>query len=482
MSKNLPLLFLLLLLPGINCAQDREAIENGLLAGVRINGEAVKTHNINDRMALHHVPGVSIAVIRGDSVHWAAGYGIANSDLKTMVDENTLFQAGSISKPIAALAALKLADQGVVDLDRDVNQYLSRWKIPDNEFTKTEKVTLRRILSHTAGLTVHGFPGYNATDSFPSDLSVLNGKGNTPPITTDAVPGAKWRYSGGGYTVMENLVEEVSGKPFHVYMTSEILEPLGMSRSTYEQPLPEARKQEASGAYDVRGDLISGWWCNHPEQAAAGLWTTPSDLARYLLAIQNIAVTGKPGLLSHEMTGLMLTRVQNNWGLGPTLRGTGDSLMFGHGGKNAGFTNDMMAWVYRGEGVVIMTNGDNGGRIIAEIYRALSREYGWNLAPQKTVDRFPIDETSRKDLPGKYQMFKATPDTPEIIIDIAFEGEELIGLDLVEKQSYRMIQSGKLKFTDPDTADEISFVKTGDPGTWSFIWNGRYRFVRMNDE
>ncbi len=481
MPKILPLLFLLLLLfPGVSCAQDREAIENGLVRAVRINGEAVKTHNILDRMALHHVPGVSIAVIRGDSVHWAKGYGIANSDLGTVVDENTLFQAGSISKPIAALAALKLADQGTVDLDLDVNQYLSRWKIPDNEFNKNEKVTLRRILSHTAGLTVHGFPGYTATDSFPSDLSVLNGKGNTPPILNDAVPGATWRYSGGGYTVMENIIEEVSGKPFHLFMRDEILNPLGMSRSTYEQPLPTALHHEASGAYDATGTLVSGWWHNYPEQAAAGLWTTPSDLARYMLAIQSISRNKQAGILSVEMTKEMVTRQKNNWGLGPKLAGDGDSLLFGHGGKNAGFTNDMIAWVKMGEGVVIMTNGDNGGRIIAEIYRAMSREYGWNLAQQKTVDRLPLDDIDIQDLPGNYQLFKATPDTPDITIEIAFDGEELIALVSIQKQSYRMIHTGKLKFTDPDTSDEISFVKAGDPGTWSFIWNGMYRFVKMN--
>lgn len=180
-----------------------QAIENSLLETIQVIGDTVRTHNILERMDHYNVPGVSIAIVQNGEIKWAKGYGVANTKTGAKVDENTLFQAGSISKPIAALAALKLYENGDIGLDQNVNRYLKGWQVPDNEFTVKEKVTIRRLLTHTAGTTVHGFPGYDQDDSFPSDIDVLSGKGNTGIVSVDVVPGSMWRYSGGGYTVME---------------------------------------------------------------------------------------------------------------------------------------------------------------------------------------------------------------------------------------------------------------------------------------
>ena len=285
---------------------DRNAIENGLLKEIQVKGDTPELFNLEERMKVHNVPGVSIAVIENGKLKWAKGYGIANTNTNQKVDVNTLFQAGSISKPIAALAALKLVDEGKLNLDEDVSKHLKSWKVPDSKFTDTEKVTLRRLLTHTAGMTVHGFPGYTQKDSFPSINTVLNGKGNTPAIFVDTTPGSMWRYSGGGYTVMEKIVEDMTGLSLEDYMAEYILPQMDMTNSTYSQPLKESMQNNVSAAYYGDGKIIEGLWHNYPEQAAAGLWTTPSDLAKYLIEIHNIYENGVEGVLSKKMVTQMI--------------------------------------------------------------------------------------------------------------------------------------------------------------------------------
>lgn len=339
--------------------------------------EPMGEFNILQLMKYYDVPGVSIAVVDNGKLDWAKGYGIANTDTGYKVGNETLFQAGSISKPIAALAALQLASEGKVQLYSNINKYLKNWKIEENEFTASEKVTLERLLTHTAGATVHGFPGYRQKDSFPTIEAVLNGKGNTDQIRVDAIPGSNWRYSGGGYTVMEKMIEDVSGLPLEDYMRKHVLEPMNMDNSTYSQPLPEVWHSTASAAYNNQGQIVDGLWHNYPEQAAAGLWTTPTDLAKYCIEIQEILSGKKQGVVSKKMVELMLIKHENNWGLGISLDGEGDDLKFGHGGKNEGFTNNLVAFAHKGRAVIIMTNGDNGGKLIGEVQKSIFEHYKW---------------------------------------------------------------------------------------------------------
>jgi CubicO group peptidase (beta-lactamase class C family) len=194
----------------IDISTDINTIENGLLPLMKAEGDSIKKYNILERMEHYNVPGVSIAIVENGEIKWAKGYGMANTESKTEVNSNTIFQAGSISKP---LAALKLVEEDSLNLDQDISEYLKDWQIPESQFTKDEKVTLRRLLTHTSGMTVHGFPGYKQTDTFPTIIEVLDGKGNTPQIFVDTIPGSIWRYSGGGYTLMEKLVEDISKKP-----------------------------------------------------------------------------------------------------------------------------------------------------------------------------------------------------------------------------------------------------------------------------
>ena len=286
-------------------------IENSLIKNIQIK-DSIKEFNILERMEFYKVPGVSIAVVENGKIKWAKGYGYANTDTETKVNANTLFQAGSISKPLSALAALKLFENDSLDLNKNVNYYLKKWQIPENKFTKTKKITLEKLLTHTAGMTVHGFPGYKQTDDFPEIIDVLNGKGNTPKIVVDTIPGSIWRYSGGGYTVMEKVIEDVSGLSFDEYMSKNILLPIGMKNSTYQQPITKVWQNNISAAYDGNGKLIKGLWNNYPEQAAAGLWTTASDLALYCIEIQDIIQGKKDGILTKKTVDRMLTKHKNN--------------------------------------------------------------------------------------------------------------------------------------------------------------------------
>ncbi len=410
--KKLFLILLPLVVIVVSCKKEKTIdepeeivlIENGLLGAVQIEGQPLKTYTLEERMDYFNVPGLSIAIVENGKLKWAKGYGIANTEFGTKVNTSTLFQAGSISKPLAALAVLKLVEAGKVDLDVNVNNYLKGWKIPENRFTKDEKVTLRRLLTHTAGTTIHGFPGYTSKDEFPSITQVLNGEGNTDSVYVDTVPGSIWRYSGGGYTIMEKVVEDVSGQPLEDFAWQEVLEPMGMQNSTFEQPLSPKYHKQASAAYNGDGERIDTYWNNYPEQAAAGLWTTPTDLAKYCIEIQNIRAGKEKGILAKEIVDQMLTKDQNEWGLGPALSKEGDSLLFGHGGKNAGFTNNFFAFANQGNAAIVMTNADQGWNLIEEILRAISKHYDWGVNGYKTVSAIEVSSELLKGLEGTYQI------------------------------------------------------------------------------
>lgn len=486
-TLNLSILTLVLLLFACKSEQpvaapetrpEVKAIEDGLLGAIEIEGQEPETFNIYDRMEFHHVPGLSIAVVKDGKIAWAKGYGMANTESGTKVDENTLFQAGSISKPVAALAALKLVQEGKVDLDTDINTYLKGWKVPESPFTETEKVTLRRLLTHTAGMTVHGFPGYQQKDTFPTIEQVLNGEGNTPKIYVDTFPDAIWRYAGGGYTVMEKMVEDVTGMPLEAYMKEHILEPMGMTHSTYDQPLTDKDHAQASAAYDGNGQLYEGLWHNYPEQAAAGLWTTPTDLAKYCMVIQEIVAGKTDGVLSQETVSQMLTKHKNDWGLGPALEWNGDSLRFQHGGKNAGFTNFMTAFAHRGDAVIVMTNADNGGALAREIMRGISRYYDWGIMNARTIETVDLTEEALDKLTGKYR-FDDPRNDGEYIVTILRENNYLIVDDSNNGQRDKMVPIAADTFIDVGDGDEMVMKMDAEP--LEFSWNNRFRFIRMEE-
>jgi CubicO group peptidase (beta-lactamase class C family) len=446
-------------------------IENGLIKNIQIKGDSAQRFNIQERMDYYKVPGVSIAVVENGKIKWAKGYGYANTETGTKVDINTLFQAGSISKPLAALSALKLIENDSLELNKDVNYYLKEWQVPESKFTKTEKVTLEKLLTHTAGMTVHGFPGYQQADEFPEIIDVLNGNGNTAKILVDTIPGSIWRYSGGGYTVMEKVVEDVSGMSLDEYMTKNILIPIGMKNSTFQQPITKEWQNNISAAYDGNGVIIKGLWNNYPEQAAAGLWTTASDLALYCIEIQEINQGKEDGVLTRKTVDKMLTKHKNDWGLGPSLQNQKDSLIFGHGGKNAGFTNDMKAYAYQGNAIVVMTNADNGGKLISEIQNAVSKHYNWSISQPKTIEIIKLSDIELKQYAGKYEL-----KTQNITLEVQFKENQLFLTNTPIGNLYLMPLTNT-KFMDLESGAVIEFLVDGKVN--GFMVNNIFKFVKI---
>ncbi|HMD09903.1 MAG TPA: serine hydrolase [Candidatus Acidoferrum sp.] len=382
-------------------------IENGLLPAVIIKGQPPQSMTIADRMAHYKVPGVSVAFFDHGQIIWTKTYGLADVASKKPVTPETLFQAASISKPVAALAALRLVQDGQLTLDEDVNVKLRTWKVPENAFTVKEKVTIRRILSHSAGLTVHGFAGYASDEPVPTVVQILNGEkpANSDPIRVDVVPGTLWRYSGGGYVVLQTLLSDVTGKPFPQIMRELVLGPAGMTHSTYEQPLPQNRASEAATPYRADGSPAKGGAHTYPEMAPAGLWTTPSDLARMAMEVQNEYMGKSSKILSQDMARQMLTRQFGTSGLGFGLESPGEKPRFAHGGANEGFRCNIETYTDSGQGFAVMTNSDSGGELTEEIFRAVAKEYGW-------PDFHPIEHTLVKINPAT---FAAYPGTYEIL-------------------------------------------------------------------
>lgn len=389
-------------------------VESGLLPPARLAGTTSEPWTIAARLAAHRVPGVSIAVIDGGKIAWARGYGLARVGDAATVTADTLFQAASISKPVAAAALLTLVDAGKLALDTDVNSTLTSWKIPTAPVAAGEPVTLRRLLSHTAGLTVHGFAGYAAAAPRPTLLQLLDGAppANSPAIRVALRPGSKWQYSGGGFCVAQQLLLDVAGETFSAYARAHVLTPAGMAASTFEQPIPADLAPRAAAGHRAAGDRIAGDAHVYPEQAAAGLWTTPSDLARFILALAHSRSPAEtPDRILKPTTAQAMVTVplaDSGYGLGIGVLGTGDALQFTHSGSNEGFRCSLVFYPATGRGAIVMTNSDNGGALIPEILRAISREYGWpdyQIVEKKAVRMPPAAFTT---FVGRYQREETT--------------------------------------------------------------------------
>ena len=438
------------------------AVEGALMPGLVFAGEPAETQTLAERMEELHVPGVSVAVIRDGEIEWARGYGMADVESGRPVTPETLFQAASISKPVAALAALRLVQDGRIGLDDDVNTALTSWQVPANEFTEGAPVTLRRLLSHSAGTTVHGFPGYARDVEQPSTVDVLDGNGNTDPVRVDVEPGTLYRYSGGGYTVMQLLVADLHGKTFPEVMAETVLGPIGMSRSTYEQPLPESRWEEAATGYRADGSPVEGGWHVYPEMAPAGLWTTPSDLARYAIEVQHARVGESDAVITQATAEEMLRPVLSNHGLGPGIGNDGST--FGHGGANEGFRCNLVAALDGSWGMVVMTNGDAGGSLAREILLTLAREYGWPGPRPREVALVELTPEQLAPFAGGYEI----PGFGVIEISVA---EDRLRADLPDGRSAELRPMSEERFIDPDDGQEITFVFDGDEVTGADLGN-----------
>jgi CubicO group peptidase (beta-lactamase class C family) len=377
-----------------------------LLPPVLIQGE--NGWSLEERMRRWKVEAVSVAVVRDFRVAWTEARGFAERESRVPATTETLFQAGSISKPVAAAGILRRVEKGELALDRDVNEYLKSWKLPDNELTAKRKVTLELLLSHSAGTTVHGFPGYAVGEPVPTVQQVLDGAppANTEAVRVDLEPGTKFRYSGGGTTIAQLVQTDTTGRPFPELLRELVLIPAGMTHSTYEQPLPPGKLARAAAGYRADGTLLAGKRHTYPEMAAAGLWTTSEDLARFGIAIAK-SLRGDPGsLLSREMARRMTTPYLSDGpaGLGLFIQKQGSDVYFGHDGSDEGFQAMLIMHRDKGYGAAVMANSDRGVALAREILRGIARENRWEGYLPEPVRTVQLAASDLAPVAGRYRI------------------------------------------------------------------------------
>jgi len=334
-------------------------------------------------MTQFHVPGVSIAVVKDFKIDWAKAYGTADAETGAPVTTATMFQAASISKTIAAMASVRAAQDGRFSLDQDVNSILKSWQLPGGAFTKDRAVTPRMLMSHTSGTgDGFGFPGYAPGAPLPTVVQILDGvsPSSLRQVRLERPPLTGFKYSGGAVMIEQLALTDAVGKPFEQIAREWILDPIGMSNSTYEQPLPVSRQQQAARAHDRNGARRGDSWHVYPEQAASGLWTTPTDLAKFVIEVQQTLLGRSTRVLSKASMHEMVTPV----GVGPFAVGfqmekRGEGWYFMHGGSNWGFQCDMVGHRVKGYGMVIMTNSDSGGALIQELRKRIEQDEHWDV-------------------------------------------------------------------------------------------------------
>ena len=440
-------------------------IENNLVPGIMIEGHEYPGWTIQERMKNYRVPGVSIAFFEDGRIAWTRTYGYLDTDSAEMVNVGTRFQAASISKPVAASGMMALAESGKFDIDADVNTYLSEWKMPGNPDAPDEIITLRRLVTHNAGLTVHGFRGYAEGEDVPSTLDVLQGNGNSDAVFPDTIPGSIWRYSGGGYTLMQYVIEENIDESFPEFMRNTVLDPVGMERSTYVQPLPADMRDNTSIGHRPDGNAVKGKWHTYPEMAAAGLWTTPTDLSKWALAMQRAFNGSNDEFIQPETARKILTKHMDDWGLGPALGGEGDSLYFRHGGANEGYRCMLFAQASEGgQGIAIMTNSDLGGALMNEIIRAVDKAYGWNVYKPALKTVIDLDEEELAAFEGVYH------GGPQIEVNVFLEDGQLKGR--VDQNVFLLYPEAPDQFFDDQDGQSLFFHRTEDGTITGFTVEG----------
>lgn len=346
------------------------------------NRQGLDALTLQEVMQRFRVPGVSVAVIKDFNIHWAKGYGVADVETGRPVQVDSLFQAASISKPVTAMAALRLVQDGRFSLDDDVNTLLKSWHVPRSDLTRDRPVTPRSLLSHTSGADDgFGFPGYDPSAARPTVVQILDGEGpsNVGRVVFARPPFQAFKYSGGALTIMQLALTDLLGTSFAEIMQTHVLAPLRMTNSSFEQPLPEALAPRAVRAHNRQGRGMGAPWHVYPEQAAAGLWTTPSDLARFAIEVQR-AIRGPSGNLLKQATAREMV---SPTGVGPFAVGLsvekrGEGWYFSHGGSNWGFQCNLLTHLRKGYGVVVMTNGDAGTVVINDIEARVASAYDWD--------------------------------------------------------------------------------------------------------
>ncbi len=384
----------------------RAAVENGLLPIVRIVDRPLRW-TMDERLAHYGCPGAAVAVMRDGTIDWAAGFGRRDADRPDPVGPDTVFMVASCSKPVTAVMVLQQVERGVLDLDVDVNRYMRRWQVPANEFTADQPVTLRHCLSHTAGLSINGW-GIVLQDGSPvptiDDLLAGRPPSTMGPVVVNKAYDGTSRYSGGGYLIAQMVLEDVLGIGFDDLAEQMLFGPLGMTNSSFTQPLaPRLRSDVASGHGDD-GRPHPGGWSISSEMATGGLFSTARDYATFLLAVR-ASWAGEPGaVLGRSIAREMLTRHERgDFGLGIRVLGDGP-VRINHGGSNDGYQSETNTYLESGDGAVVLTNATSGIFLYREVLNGIADVYDWPeflLAPKRLHH---LSDAEMAELSGSYRI------------------------------------------------------------------------------
>lgn len=340
---------------------------------------------INKLLSEYKTPGVSIVILDSFKVVYAKGFGKLNINEKTAVNPATIFQSASIGKSITAVALMYYVEKGFFNLDENVNIKLRSWKLAETEFTQHEKVTLRRLLSHTAGVNVHGFDGYYFNQKLPDLLQVLDGKSpaNSEAVKVINTPGNEFDYSGGGYLVIQKLMEDVLNKPFEEIVGEAVFKRINMNNTFYAAT---SEYKNTAFAHDSTGNLsVNGKYHKFIEYGAgAGLWTTAEDLSKFVLELIR-SYHGKSNILLSQKSVKKMFKAQNNayskgfgsdYGLGFYTKNNGAEVF--HGGSNdPGYEHMMYFYPELGKGAIILTNGFRGSELWQDLIIRIAQKFEW---------------------------------------------------------------------------------------------------------
>ncbi|PRO68352.1 serine hydrolase domain-containing protein [Alteromonas gracilis] len=424
-------------------SQEANLLKTGLTERIRIEGQEVDYQSLEQRQAHYDVPGVSVAFMRNGQLAWTMQSGVKDVTTELDVDENTVFQAGSISKPAFAAVLMKYREDNPIDLDAGVNTLLTSWQLPEHKWTEQDVVSLRRLLSHTAGTTVHGFPGYAAGEPVPTLQQVLEGAfpANTDAVVVDIKPGTQMRYSGGGTTLAQLTLQDVANESLPTMSQRLLFKSLGMTRSGFEQPISKNLSNNMATPYDGDGAPIKGGAHTYATLAAAGMWSTPSDMLKMASSVRSAYLGQETGWISQATAQEMLTNntpsiEPPNVGIGffINMDDNGEILGFGHGGADAGFMSQLYIELDTGNGYAIMTNGNNGMQLISELEIRLKEalDVGYSKAEIKKL--VPINQKELSKHIGTYVV--TTPVNVDVVLEKTASGFVLNALPYVENEEY----------------------------------------------
>jgi len=385
-----------------------KAVEKGLMRAVYLKGLKPEKTALSDRMRFYKVPGVSIAALDGNKIEWVRAYGERDAQTRQAMTPDTLLQGGAFSQMMTAAAALGLAEKGILDLDADIGSLLKTWRLPPPASESKTKITARGLLTHSSGFSTQVFEGYAQDEPLPSLAQILDGdkpaKNGPVWISTRATSTSRTRYSESGYVIFEQILRDLTGKPFATFMNESLMDRLGLKNTTFALPLPEVFKARAAAGHLREGQAVKGLWNNYPEAAAKGLWTTPADFAAFLAELLQAAAGVEGKVLSSETTRLMLSPQIEGHSFGFLVDGRGSDIHYSLRGKTRGFSCSMVVYPVRGQGVVIMTNSENGTLLIQEILGALSEAYSWAHFRPEEKEVLKLDPATYQAYAGRYEV------------------------------------------------------------------------------